>query len=80
MLVNHSLRVKGKHFSVPELLGDAKLAEDKFGANPSLAIFRLAPADYHRFHSPCAGAFSAPTSHGSKYYTVVSSPKSSRTC
>ncbi|KAF8680108.1 Phosphatidylserine decarboxylase [Rhizoctonia solani] len=41
--------VKGKHFSVPELLGDAKLAEEKFGANPSLAIFRLAPADYHRF-------------------------------
>ncbi|KAF8761990.1 Phosphatidylserine decarboxylase [Rhizoctonia solani] len=43
--------VKGKHFSVPELLGDAKLAEEKFGANPSLAIFRLAPADYHRFHN-----------------------------
>ncbi|CEL58331.1 phosphatidylserine decarboxylase [Rhizoctonia solani AG-1 IB] len=62
--------VKGKHFSIHELLGDAKLAEDKFGTNPSLAIFRLAPADYHRFHSPCAGAFSTPTSHGSKYYTV----------
>ncbi|QRW19661.1 phosphatidylserine decarboxylase family protein [Rhizoctonia solani] len=61
--------VKGKHFSVPELLGDAKLAEEKFGANPSLAIFRLAPADYHRFHSPCTGTFSAPTSQGSKYYT-----------
>ncbi|KAG8699498.1 hypothetical protein FRC11_013655 [Ceratobasidium sp. 423] len=62
--------VKGKHFSVPELLGDAKLSEAKFGTNPSLAIFRLAPADYHRFHSPCAGAFTAPTSQGSKYYTV----------
>ncbi|KAF8708278.1 Phosphatidylserine decarboxylase, partial [Rhizoctonia solani] len=67
--------VKGKHFSVPELLGDAKLAEEKFGANPSLAIFRLAPADYHRFHSPCTGTFSAPTSQGSKYYTVASTLK-----
>ncbi|CAE7078243.1 unnamed protein product [Rhizoctonia solani] len=62
--------VKGKNFSVSELLGDAKLSEAKFGTNPSLAIFRLAPADYHRFHSPCAGLFSAPTSKGSKYYTV----------
>lgn len=62
--------VKGKNFSVPELLGDAKLAESKFGSNPSLAIFRLAPADYHRFHSPCAGTFNAPVSKGSKYYTV----------
>ena len=62
--------VKGKNFSVPELLGDAKLSESKFGTNPSLAIFRLAPADYHRFHSPCAGTFSAPISKGSKYYTV----------
>ncbi|CAE6472595.1 unnamed protein product [Rhizoctonia solani] len=62
--------VKGKNFSVPELLGDAKLSEAKFGTNPSLGIFRLAPADYHRFHSPCAGAFGAPTSMGSKYYTV----------
>ncbi|KAJ1310789.1 hypothetical protein OPQ81_009310 [Rhizoctonia solani] len=64
------LWVKGKNFSVPELLGDAKLCEDKFGTNPSLAIFRLAPADYHRFHSPCAGTFSAPISKGSEYYTV----------
>ncbi|KAH7330711.1 phosphatidylserine decarboxylase-domain-containing protein [Rhizoctonia solani] len=62
--------VKGKNFSVPELLGDAKLSEAKFVTNPSLAIFRLAPADYHRFHSPCTGTFSAPTSRGSKYYTV----------
>ncbi|CAE6532114.1 unnamed protein product [Rhizoctonia solani] len=62
--------VKGKHFSVPELLGDVKLSEAKFGTNPSLAIFRLAPADYHRFHTPCAGVFTAPTSQGSKYYTV----------
>ncbi|KAG9124872.1 hypothetical protein FRC07_009935 [Ceratobasidium sp. 392] len=63
--------VKGKHFTIPELLGDAALSESKFGTNPSLAIFRLAPADYHRFHSPCAGVFSAPIiSKSGKYYTV----------
>jgi len=62
--------VKGKHFSIPELLGDAKLSEAKFGTNPSLAIFRLAPADYHRFHRPCGGVFGKPVTHGGQYYTV----------
>ncbi|KAG9104674.1 hypothetical protein FRC06_000060 [Ceratobasidium sp. 370] len=62
--------VKGKHFTIPELLGDAALSESKFGTNPSLAIFRLAPADYHRFHSPCAGVFGTPVSKSGKYYTV----------
>ncbi|KAF8599250.1 hypothetical protein BDV93DRAFT_534147 [Ceratobasidium sp. AG-I] len=62
--------VKGKHFTIPELLGDAKLSESKFGTNPSLAIFRLAPADYHRFHSPCAGVFNKPATKGGQYYTV----------
>ncbi|QRV91647.1 phosphatidylserine decarboxylase family protein [Ceratobasidium sp. AG-Ba] len=62
--------VKGKHFTIPELLGDTSLAESKFGTNPSLAIFRLAPADYHRFHSPCAGVFASPKSIPGKYYTV----------
>ncbi|KAB5592995.1 Phosphatidylserine decarboxylase proenzyme [Ceratobasidium theobromae] len=62
--------VKGKHFSLPELLGDAKLSESKFGTNPALAIFRLAPADYHRFHSPCTGTFNASMGRGVQYYTV----------
>lgn len=62
--------IKGKHFSIPELLGDARLAEAKFGTNPSLAVFRLAPADYHRFHSPCGGVFGKPVTKGGQYYTV----------
>ena len=45
--------VKGQKFSLSELLGDAGLAE-KF-AGGAMAISRLAPVDYHRFHFPCAG-------------------------
>lgn len=42
--------VKGKKFSLEKLLGDSKLAH-KY-AHGSLAIIRLAPVDYHRFHFP----------------------------
>ncbi|KAG8985661.1 hypothetical protein FRB90_004519 [Tulasnella sp. 427] len=43
--------IKGQEFTLPALLDDPHLAET-FGKNPSIAIFRLAPQDYHRFHSP----------------------------
>ncbi|KAG5639070.1 hypothetical protein H0H81_007014 [Sphagnurus paluster] len=45
--------IKGREFNVPNLLNvspDSPQAVTFAGA--SLAIFRLAPADYHRFHSP----------------------------
>lgn len=51
-------RVKGKHFTIPNLLASARSSEGKeipdisVFDNCALAIFRLAPADYHRFHSP----------------------------
>jgi phosphatidylserine decarboxylase len=45
--------VKGERFSLAELLGDAALAESFAGG--AMAISRLAPPDYHRFHFPCAG-------------------------
>ena len=53
-------RIKGQKFSIPSLLtgGDhndamfADLANDK---ECGLAISRLAPQDYHRFHSPVEG-------------------------
>ena len=58
MLLN---RIKGDEFSVARLLYDKdeknpppEYAID-FGGGASLAIFRLAPADYHRFHSPVDG-------------------------
>lgn len=38
--------------------------------NTSMAIFRLAPQDYHRFHSPCDVIIGKPIDIGGEYYTV----------
>lgn len=51
-----SFWIKGDEFSIPALLGlpaDDPLCRSLDGG--ALAIFRLAPADYHRFHSPADG-------------------------
>ncbi|KAF9899512.1 hypothetical protein EC991_008781 [Linnemannia zychae] len=45
--------IKGKSFTLPNLLRDPVLAAQFQGG--SIAIFRLAPQDYHRFHSPISG-------------------------
>lgn len=44
--------VKGKKFSLRDLLQDAALAEEY--RNGTMIIARLCPSDYHRFHFPCA--------------------------
>eukprot|EP00897_Mesotaenium_endlicherianum_P003965 jgi/Mesen1/3597/ME000020S03131 len=48
--------IKGRKFSIPGMLGSEELG--KRFANGALAIFRLAPQDYHRFHSPVSGTVS----------------------
>jgi phosphatidylserine decarboxylase len=45
--------VKGKNFSLDELLKDKELASKYFDG--SMIISRLAPVDYHRFHFPVDG-------------------------
>ncbi|KAF9429104.1 hypothetical protein BGZ76_001806 [Entomortierella beljakovae] len=45
--------IKGKSFTVKNLVQDETLASQFEGG--SIAIFRLAPQDYHRFHSPVTG-------------------------
>jgi phosphatidylserine decarboxylase len=61
--------VKDHTFTVGTLLEDKALS-DQIGAEPSIAIFRLAPADYHRWHSP-VDAVLGPTKHlPGQYYTV----------
>ncbi|KAI8058294.1 phosphatidylserine decarboxylase-domain-containing protein [Syncephalis plumigaleata] len=68
--VNEATRfwVKGSNFSLANLLQDDVLAKQFEGA--PMAIFRLAPQDYHRFHAPitakCTGCREIP----GKYYTV----------
>ncbi|KAF8300478.1 hypothetical protein DL93DRAFT_2067615 [Clavulina sp. PMI_390] len=62
--------VKGKAFSIKALLNNDEALASKFGANPSLAIFRLAPQDYHRFHSPVDGTRGPVTHVPGEFYTV----------
>jgi len=63
--------VKGDEFTIPRLLSvspESSLAQE-FG-DASLAIFRLAPADYHRFHCPIDGVTGEITNIEGQYYTV----------
>jgi phosphatidylserine decarboxylase len=63
-------RVKGKNFSISTLLNvpeDSEKALSLDGAG--LAIFRLAPADYHRFHSPIDGEVGEIVHIPGQYYT-----------
>ncbi|KAF5098182.1 hypothetical protein D0Z00_002130 [Geotrichum galactomycetum] len=62
--------IKGRDFSITRLFGDAYPEYvDRF-VNGSLAIFRLAPQDYHRFHMPVAGVLGQPKTIEGEYYTV----------
>ncbi|KAG0088736.1 hypothetical protein BGZ92_005775 [Podila epicladia] len=61
--------IKGKAFSVQNLVSDDALAAEFEGG--SIGIFRLAPQDYHRFHSPVQGTVVAdPTKIPGTYFTV----------
>lgn len=62
------LWIKGDAFSVKTLLDDAKMAS--YYENGYLAVFRLAPQDYHRFHHAVDGVV-GPSKHiEGTYYTV----------
>ena len=70
--VNEATRVwiKGREFSVARLLGEAYGEHvDKYNGG-ALCIFRLAPQDYHRFHSPVDGKVGKMTYIAGEYYTV----------
>lgn len=60
--------IKGTEFSLPKLLDDVEEAKAFEGG--SLAIFRLAPQDYHRFHSPVDGIITKIHRVEGQYYTV----------
>lgn len=46
--MNNLVQVKGITYSLKELLGDSKIAEEY--NNGTCLIFRLCPTDYHRYH------------------------------
>ena len=55
--VNDATRIwiKGTDFSLKHLLGPAYAHESDKYEGGAIAIFRLAPQDYHRMHSPVSG-------------------------
>ncbi|MBI3236439.1 MAG: phosphatidylserine decarboxylase, partial [Chlamydiales bacterium] len=60
--------VKGKKFSLKTLIEDDRLSQ-KF-AKGSMAMARLCPIDYHRFHFPCDGIPHAPRVINGPLYSV----------
>ncbi|KAI5480688.1 phosphatidylserine decarboxylase [Pseudohyphozyma bogoriensis] len=58
----------GQKFTIASLLDDEKLASKFEGG--SIAIFRLAPADYHRYHSPLDATIGPTKNIEGTYYTV----------
>ncbi|KAE8210541.1 hypothetical protein CF327_g5604 [Tilletia walkeri] len=63
--------IKDHLFTIGRVLDDQSLADTTFPPGSSIAIFRLAPADYHRWHNPVGPATVGPTKHlKGEYYTV----------
>ncbi|KAF7793754.1 hypothetical protein EIP86_004873 [Pleurotus ostreatoroseus] len=71
------LWIKGREFSVQRLLGEKYRTEADRYMGGALCIFRLAPQDYHRFHSPVDGVVGPMTDISGEYYTV--NPQAIRT-
>ena len=61
--------IKGSKFSIERLINHYPL-ESLNDKTSSIAIFRLAPQDYHRFHAPCNGIVGKPVTVPGEYYTV----------
>lgn len=64
------LWIKGREFTVARLLGDAYKDQAERYVGGALVIFRLAPQDYHRFHSPVDGIIGPMSYIAGEYYTV----------
>ena len=64
------LWIKGREFTVARLLGNVYKDQAERYLGGALVIFRLAPQDYHRFHSPVDGTIGPMTYIPGEYYTV----------
>ena len=60
--------VKGQHYSLEDLLGNAEMAE--FYRGGKYIVLYLSPADYHRIHSPVDGTVFKQYVLGKKSYPV----------
>ncbi len=63
-----SLWIKGQNFSISALLGGESFASLFEGG--SIAVFRLAPQDYHRYHFPVNGVLTETHQIDGPLYTV----------
>lgn len=59
--------IKGRNFTLPKMLGPNF---DNYNERSAIGVFRLAPQDYHRFHSPVAGTVGKPVYISGEYFTV----------
>uniref|UniRef100_A0A061QR11 Phosphatidylserine decarboxylase proenzyme 2 n=1 Tax=Tetraselmis sp. GSL018 TaxID=582737 RepID=A0A061QR11_9CHLO len=64
------LWIKGKNFSIRGLLADTEGTLFPQFDGGSLAVFRLAPQDYHRFHFPVSGTLKSIRPVPGHLYTV----------
>ncbi|WP_027407878.1 phosphatidylserine decarboxylase [Anoxybacillus tepidamans] len=60
--------VKGKRYSISEMLGSASIAEKYL--NGLFIILYLSPSHYHRIHSPISGVITRQWSLGKRSYPV----------
>ncbi|BGP57647.1 phosphatidylserine decarboxylase [Rhodotorula sphaerocarpa] len=65
-----SIWIKGREFTIGRMLGDYYRSKAPEYDGGSLAIFRLAPQDYHRYHSPVDGIMGKHEYISGQYYTV----------
>jgi phosphatidylserine decarboxylase len=65
---DHTITVKGKSYSISEMLGDDKLLQKYMDG--TYIIFYLSPTDYHRIHSPISGKVQHQWTLGEKSYPV----------
>lgn len=68
---NRIPEVKGRSYSVPELLGEAAghFDLDSFSGG-TFGVYYLSPRDYHRVHVPCEATLAAVTPVAGAYYPV----------
>ena len=62
------LWIKGKNFTIANLLQDTQLAESF--TDGAVASFRLSPQDYHRYHTPVGGTVVGYKRIRGDYYNV----------
>jgi len=65
---HHSITVKGKKYSLSEMLGGSEKVQKYVGG--TYLIFYLSPSDYHRIHSPVTGKIKNQWTIGTKSYPV----------